>query len=238
MQRESMRKYWDARAKEDALFFVDNRLAYRGSDRDLFWAGGEESVCRTAEWFGVEVAPSDDVVEIGCGVGRITRALAARARSVRALDVSAEMLAEARSHNPMLENVQWILGDGISLSPIADASADACYSEVVFQHIPDPAVTLGYVAEMCRVLRPGGWAAFQISNDPGIHRQRPLGERIRGGARAVLGRGPRGQAHPAWLGSAVEIDALTGQAGASGAGLEAVVGEGTQYCWVLLRKRA
>ena len=43
-----------------------------------------------------------------------------------------------REHNPGLANVEWIEGDGTSLAPIEDASADACVSHVVFQHIPDP----------------------------------------------------------------------------------------------------
>ena len=38
-----MREYWDARAAEDALFFVDNRIPNRGEDRERFWDGGEEA---------------------------------------------------------------------------------------------------------------------------------------------------------------------------------------------------
>jgi hypothetical protein len=105
---------------------------------------------------------------------------------------------------------------------------------VVFQHIPDPQVTYGYAAEMGRILRPGGWAAFQVSNDPGIHRAtQPLGARVR----AALGRAPRGQTEPQWLGSAVDMDAL--RATTSGAGLEIkrVEGETTQFCLVLARRR-
>ena len=145
------------------------------------------------------------MLEIGCGVGRITRVLAARAAQVLALDVSDEMLARARELNPALTNVSWVLGDGLSLHGIPDASLDACVSVVVFQHIPDPEVTLGYVREVGRVLRPGGWAALQVSDDPAIHRARPgLAPRVR----ALLGRAPRGQRHPAWLGSSVTPTAL------------------------------
>jgi len=235
--KETMREFWDARAAEDALYFVDNRIPYRGESRERFWDGGEESLAYMQRELGLKIAPTDDVVEIGCGVGRITRALARRCRSVRAIDISEEMLARARELNPHLESVEWIQGDGVSLRPIPDASADGCYSDVVFQHIPDPEITLGYIDEICRVLRPGGWAAFQISNDARVHRRRPLGERLRSGARALLGRGPRGQHHPAWLGSAVDLDALTERANAGGADVERVANPGTQYCRVLLRRR-
>ena len=97
----------------------------------------------TLELLGAELRPTDHVVEIGCGLGRMTRALAARAGGVTAIDVSPEMLERAQRLNPNLSTVAWTAGDGTTLAGIPDASADACMSHVVFQHIPDPAVTLG-----------------------------------------------------------------------------------------------
>jgi SAM-dependent methyltransferase len=231
-----MRDFWDRRAEEDAFYFVDNRLAYGAPDLDAFWAGGREDLDQILDQLGVAVEPADEVVEIGCGVGRITRELAARAATVRALDVSGRMLDLAREHNPQADNVTWIQGEGTTLSGVADASADACFSHVVFQHIPDPQITLGYVREMGRVLRTGGWAAFQISNTPAIHRRRPWRERARSLPRRILGRGPRGQAHEAWLGSAVDLEELRQVAEGSGMSLQRVTGEGTQWCLVLLRR--
>jgi SAM-dependent methyltransferase len=231
-----MGSFWDERARENAAYFVDNTLDYRGSDLEDFWARGPEVLDRV---LGVveapAIAPDDDVVEIGCGVGRLTRPLSERARTVRALDVSAEMLAQAREHNPQLANVEWIHGDGTSLTGIGDASADVVFSHVVFQHVPDPAITLGYVREMGRVLRPGGWAAFQISNDSTIHRPRP--RRLRDRLATVVGRAPSGQDDPAWLGSAVELDALEAAARDGGLTVERVTGAGTQFCIVLLARR-
>ena len=238
MAGESMGEFWDDRAKEDAFFFVDNRLRYGDPDLERFWAGGEEVVERALRFTGAEIAPGDTVVEIGCGVGRLTRPLAGRAAIVRAVDVSAEMLAQARELNPRLENVEWIHGDGRSLASIADASADACFSWVVFQHIPDPEVTLGYVREMGRVLRPGGWSIFQVSDHPATHERRPAPSRVRDALRSRAGRGPGGQDHPAWLGSAVEVGRLREVAGEAGMDSERIVGEGTQHCLVMLRRRA
>ena len=37
-----MRRFWDRRAREDAFYFVDNRLWYRDPDLEGFWAGGRE----------------------------------------------------------------------------------------------------------------------------------------------------------------------------------------------------
>jgi SAM-dependent methyltransferase len=228
-----MGAFWDERAREDALFFVDDRVEYGKADVEAFFAGGEEAVRIFETQLGFD-AKGDHLVEIGCGVGRLTRVLAGGAQEVRALDVSAEMLELARRHNPRLGNVEWLHGDGVSLAGVADGWADGVFSHVVFQHIPDPAITLGYIREMGRVLAPGGWAAFQISDDPAIHHPRTsLAERVR----AALGRGPRGRANPAWVGSAVALVDLRTTAAEAGMDVEKTVGEGTQYCLVLLRRR-
>ena len=231
---DEMGRFWDARAKEDAFFFVDNVEAYRDTDLDRFWARGEEIVDQLLDQSRATLRPGDVVVDVGCGVGRLTRVLAARGARVHAIDVSAEMLARARELSGDPANVTWHHGDGTSLRPIADASVDAVVSHVVFQHIPDPAVTLGYVAEIGRVLRPGGWSAFQVSNDPAVHegRYRPPSR-----LKVLLGRAPRGQRNRNWTGSAVDLDELRATARRAGMTVERVVGEGTQFCFVCTEKR-
>jgi SAM-dependent methyltransferase len=225
-------RFWDERAREQALFFVDNTVDYRQPDVERFWAHGEAALERILAELRLEIGRGETVVEIGCGIGRMTRPLAVRAGSVVAVDVSAEMLARARELNPQLENVRWLHGDGASLAGVADASADGCFSHVVFQHLPDPELTLGYVREMGRVLRPGGWAAFGVSTDPSAHRPR---RRARWRLAALLRRGPRGQEHPAWLGSAVPLERLRATAAQAGLELERVVHPGSQFTLVLAR---
>src|SRR5688572_20676484 len=136
MRGDEMQRFWDDRASENALFFVDNDLRYGDPDEELFWARGKEAVEVILDLVGARIEPDDRIVEIGCGVGRLTRELAGRGAHVDALDVSGRMLGLAREHNPQLANVRWLHGDGESLAGIPDASADVCFSHVVFQHIP------------------------------------------------------------------------------------------------------
>jgi SAM-dependent methyltransferase len=211
-----MERFWDARAREDALFFVDTRREYGANDEGAFWAGGEEALERLLEAVDVTIAPGAVVVDIGCGVGRLTRPLAAAAGRVLAIDVSREMLERGQALNAHLDNVEWLHGDGRSLRPVPDGSVDACVSHVVFRHMPDPAITLGYVGEIGRVLRPGGFAVIEVSNDPAVH----------------------AEGHPAWRGSAVDLDAVAAAAGSAGLAVDRVVGAGTQFCAVLLRRPA
>jgi SAM-dependent methyltransferase len=232
-------RFWDERAREDAFHFVDTRVPYRGGEDERFWTGGEEAVSRMLEMLGVELEPTDVVVDIGCGIGRLTRALAARAGEVLALDVSSEMLARAQQLNAHLDNVRWLHGDGTTLAPVADSSADACFSHVVFNHIPDPAITLGYVREMGRVLRPGGWSAFQVSNDPEAEAHAPSGGApLRRRVAALAGRAPRAHDDPAWLGSAVDLGALRRTASGAGLAVERVEAPGSFFCTILVRRES
>jgi SAM-dependent methyltransferase len=224
-----MRRFWDRRAREDAFYFVDNRLRYRDPDVERFWDEGEAALDTVLSMAGREVRPGDSVVDIGCGVGRLTRPLAGRAAGVWAVDVSEEMLALARRYNPALENVHWLLSDGDSLAGIPDASVDGIVSLVVFQHIPDPGVVMSYVREMGRVLKGGGWAAFHVSNDPGIHRAPGALARVRA---ALSRRRPSGMGEAEWLGSAVDLDELRAVAADSGLSIDSTAGEGTQFCVV------
>jgi N-acetylglucosaminyl-diphospho-decaprenol L-rhamnosyltransferase len=222
-------RFWDERARENALYFVDNELDYENPDTEGFWRRGDEVVERMLDSVGLSIGPHDEVVDIGCGVGRLTRALAARAGHVYGIDVSSEMLELARQQNPELEGVEWVHGDGRGLAPIADASVDGCFSHVVFQHIPDPAVTLGYVREMGRVLRPGGWALFQVSTNPDVHRPRRT-------LKSRLKRLLRRDDDSAWWGSAVDVDVLRAAATQAGLSIEAILDPGSQYTTVFAKR--
>ena len=72
------------------------------------------------------------MVELGCGVGRMTKALAARFDIVHATDVSGEMVEQARGHCPELGNVHWEITNGFDLSSIGDGSLDFAFSFLVF----------------------------------------------------------------------------------------------------------
>ena len=229
-----MGRFWDRRAREDAFYFVDSRLRYRDPDLEEFWTGGREVIDILCAEFDVSIRRSDTVVEIGCGLGRLTRVLSERAARVVALDVSEEMLDRARTLNSECANVQWLLGDGTSLAGVADGCADVCFCQFVLQHIPDPEITLSYIREIGRVLRPGAFAVIQVSNDPEVHRPNtPLGDRLR----SLIGRAPRGREHPAWLGSAVALGDVRGAASDGGLAVERIWGEGGQFCQLLLRRQ-
>jgi SAM-dependent methyltransferase len=95
-------------------------------------------------------------VELGCGAGRLTNALAGDFDAVHALDVSPHRLAAA-SRMPNSKNVTFHLLDK-PIIPLADGTCDLCISTHVLQHVSDIQVIENYLREMRRVLRPGAFA--------------------------------------------------------------------------------
>jgi SAM-dependent methyltransferase len=237
---QAMRAFWDRRARENAMWYIHSQLDFGHSDPAEFWRSGVDNLEATLKPLGVEFRGDERVLEIGCGIGRMTRALAARAREVVAIDVSQEMVARAREALADLPSVSVRLGNGRDLAGVEDASVDACYSFIVFQHIPDPAVTCDYIAEMGRVLRPGGWAVFQVSDKPELHRRSTWlrGTAVRERVAGVLGRRPRGCLDPQWLGSALDRTQLDGALARGGLRLAGSSGDGTQFHLVHARKEA
>ena len=224
-----MREFWDARATENAMFFVDNRLDYSDTDAERFWAEGASDLDTILGDLGVVVTRRQVVVDLGCGIGRMTRPLAEKSMHVIALDVSEKMIEQGRAANAQLGNVSWTHGDGTNLTGVEDDSVDGVFSFVVLQHVPTPEIVLGYVREMGRVLRPGGWCAFQVSNDPSVHKPR-AGSTSK--VKALLGRAPKGQTHPAWLGTSVDPAELRATLAEVGLRPHTVLNEGTQFCLV------
>ena len=115
------------------------------------------------------ISPEDDVLEIGCGIGRIGRELAPHCRSWTGADISPNMLAHARTRLQDLKNVNLALLQDVSLSDFPGEAFDAVYMTNMLMHL-DEMDRWKYVSEASRVLRPGGRLFFDnvdIESDQG-----------------------------------------------------------------------
>jgi len=216
------------------MWYIDSRLDYREPDEAEFWAAGEDVLDKSLAMFDLALKPTDRVLDLGCGIGRVTRAIANRVEAVVGVDVSAEMIEQGRRAMAGVRNVQLVLGNGRDLSDIKDDSFDVAYSFVTFQHIPDPDVICSYIVEMGRVLKPGGWALFQHSDDPSVHQAARQGwEGNPQSAGSPSGRGPRGCSEPQWAGVHVPKAQVDDALEKGGLMLDGRNGEGTLFCFVL-----
>jgi SAM-dependent methyltransferase len=101
------------------------------------------------------ITARDEVLEIGCGVGRIAREIAPHCRSWTGADISANMLAHASTRLQGLKNTQLVHLKGVSLDLFAENSFDVVYATNMLAHL-DEMDRWQYVQEAFRVLRPGG----------------------------------------------------------------------------------
>lgn len=154
---EEMQDRWKHFASEDPMYYI--ALAPKGTSPEEFFAQGEALARSTLDWLGSD-QPRDRMLEIGCGLGRVLRHFAPEFQRVDGIDIAEDMIRGAeRLGQP--ENVHLMVGSGTDVAQFADSTFDFVFSYEVFQHIPEPDVVEHYVAEVARVLAPGGRAVLQ-----------------------------------------------------------------------------
>ena len=149
MSAAHVRAAYDGVAAEYAAQFADE-LAHKPFDRD--------ALAR----FAATVGPAGDVYDLGCGPGHTTAVLHAHGARVAGFDLSPELVAHARRLHP---GVRFAVADMLAL-PLADGTAAGLVAFYAIVHFT-PADVRPAVAEMHRVLRPGGrlLLAFHSGNE-------------------------------------------------------------------------
>jgi SAM-dependent methyltransferase len=187
---EQMRQDWDRRARENARYYVASGRE-QWSDEE-YYRSGELNVEQEILTDLGNVCQGRDprrmrVLEIGCGTGRITRALARLFGEVYAVDISSEMVERARLALRDYPNAHVFQNNGRDLTAIARSGLsrlfarlgllgplefDFAFSYIVFQHIPSHEIIENYVREVYRLLRPGALFKFQVQGYTGEDDQR------------------------------------------------------------------
>ncbi|MCA1834406.1 MAG: class I SAM-dependent methyltransferase [Actinobacteria bacterium] len=203
--REEMRAFWNEKAEENPLWYVASNLEYSSPDEKRFWESGEEEVAAALAEAGV--SGGDVAVDIGCGVGRLSRALASRFERVESRDVSTRMAELAAKNLAPLGNVNVRVIEGDGRVDLPDASAEFVLSLQVFQHIPSARITLSYIREAGRILKPGGVFVFQLRSfraaGPLLGSVEHVARVVVETARRARKKPPESLDSPAWHGSRV-----------------------------------
>lgn len=90
-----------------------------------------------------------DALDVGCGTGMLSDRIAAHVENLVGLDISGQMLKQAKKRAKRFQNVHLVLGDADHL-PLRDGTMDHVFAVTLVQNMPDPRATL---AEMKRVAK-------------------------------------------------------------------------------------
>lgn len=143
-------------------------------NRELFsqydWRAQGEEWSASAEWKAALVAEvlepnvpeGGTTLEIGPGAGRWSEVLRDRAEKLIVVDVAERALELTRERLGAGGDVEYLRSSGSTLPGVEDGSVDAVWSYDVFVHIA-PTDVAAYLAEIGRVLRPGGTAVIHHS---------------------------------------------------------------------------
>ena len=163
-------------------------------DQELFFRTGEDLLARQMQLIedrGVHLA-RENALDFGCGVGRLTNAMALHFENVIGVDISSTMIEQANQLKRH-ENCSFQVNKRADLSVFDDGQFDFIYSDITIQHIPQPE-SENYIRDFFRVLAPGGLALFLVPDGPVLRpdsfparfdkfyreRVRPFHKRMRG----------------------------------------------------------
>jgi SAM-dependent methyltransferase len=158
---------WETLGRLDPLWavYVTEGAERGGWDVDEFLATGKAEVDRVLARLDA-LAPSvprGRALDFGCGVGRLSAALAAHFEEVLGVDVAPAMLAKAREL--VGDRCTFALNRSTDLAIFETDSVDVSYSSLVLQHLPREQA-LRYLSELIRVTRPDGCLIVQVASRP------------------------------------------------------------------------
>jgi SAM-dependent methyltransferase len=163
---EQLQRNWDGLAQADPFWAICTDPARRQGKwgREEFFATGESEIKEIFKYLSeIEVVVDWmlPALDFGCGVGRLTRAMAAYFPECCGVDIAPTMIELARQLNSDRANCRFVLNQEAGLKGFRDGSFGFIYTSIVLQHIPSPYST-DYLLELIRLLQPGGVLVFQV----------------------------------------------------------------------------
>ena len=160
------RRHWNLFARTDAYWAVLTQPDKQGNrwQIDEFFRTGRANVSAQLEHLQrvlPDWRPHGQALDFGCGVGRLTQALADHFDRVTGVDISVDMLKLAREHNRAPDRVEYLENRDADLRQFPDRRFAMVLSLITLQHIA-PEYGRRYLAEFARVCAPGGVIIVQV----------------------------------------------------------------------------
>lgn len=165
MSLSSVKRTYEKLGRDDPLYAVLSRKELRHNrwDPAEFFETGRREINAILDYvaqLGLRLQRRR-ALDFGCGVGRLSQALADHFERVVGVDIADSMIERAREFNRHGDRVEYRVNTTDDLQIFDGGSFDFVYSNITLQHIPpEPAVE--YIREFFRILRPGGVTIFQV----------------------------------------------------------------------------
>jgi len=168
---EWMKRDWNARADIDIKYFI--RSAFNQTEEE-FWESGYHAKdtkilipnSLTYNYIFKKQNPKQmNVLEIGCGIGRIMVPMSKIFHHVTGIDISEKIVGVGKKYLKSVPNCKVLLNNGNDLSEFPNDCFDFCYSHLVFQHIPDKEIVINYIKEVSRVIKEEALFRFQVNGN-------------------------------------------------------------------------
>jgi len=160
---QDLQSSWDEFGRIDPLWAVATDPSKKGnkwSPEEFFTRGIEEidTLVADLENLGITIHRRR-ALDFGCGVGRLTQALARHFDTVVGVDIAPSMIEQARKFNRFGDRCTYSVNSAANLRMFKDETFDLVYTSYVLQHI-QPAYAKTYIKEFLRVLAPDGLLVF------------------------------------------------------------------------------
>lgn len=169
MKLEDFKKTWDRLGETDPFWAILGEPEKKGGRWRVneFFATGIAEIASLMQWIsslGLNISHRR-ALDFGCGVGRLTQALADYFDEVYGVDIAPSMIKLAEKHNLKGERCRFYTNDTENLNVFPDDQFDLIYSSLTLQHI-HPRYYKGYFGEFLRTLSPGGLLIFDLPDEP------------------------------------------------------------------------
>jgi len=162
---DDLQQDWNVLGARDPLWAVLSAKNKQGNKWDVkeFFANGVREINGLLEYLsdlGL-VIPRSRALDFGCGVGRLSQALAVYFDEVCGVDIAQTMVERARQFNKFGDKCSYYVNTRDDLQLFPDADFSFIYTTLVLQHM-EPRYAKRYIREFLRILKPNGVLVFQL----------------------------------------------------------------------------
>lgn len=169
MSIRDLQKNWNEFGKMDPLWSILTSPNKKGGKWDIheFFATGKREIGAAMEHtksLAINV-PRRKALDFGCGVGRLTQALAHYFDEVYGVDIAPSMIELAKKYNRHGDKCHYYLNETNDLKLFPNNSFDLIYTAITLQHM-EPRYSKNYIKGFLRILAPHGVLIFQLPSKP------------------------------------------------------------------------